>query len=354
MRTAPAVFLRSTFFRHALLPTVIAAALFCVGCEPQYRPGRGPVRTDPSADGMPTWVHEPPLDRRYVFGVGTDVKGDRNRAIAEGRRDIAHQLHIVIRGDEQEAEDVDLTEEIPGSRPRVSIDHLELPGITVTKEANTSRCLYVQVALNREAWATSLRSRIDELDRAMNVAIEQQPPAPETGPVGRTARLHQRLMPLVAEREEKADHLRIADPGAALAEAPITSAALRERLARVLDVVTVDIVADPALDSILPQLTASCANLGLRIAPSAAQPTLRLKLQLQTNSLAVDGLERLDGTFQSTVLTGKDGQNLGGITIALRSSGLSDTVARDRLMRKILVRWAEYLDQDFVAYLTRM
>jgi hypothetical protein len=340
--------------RHAILPTAIVAVLVAAGCEPQYRPGRGPVRTDPSADGMPAWVNEPPLDRRYVYGVGTDVKGDRNRAIAEGRRDIARQLRIVIRGDEQEAEDVDLADEIPGSRPRVSIDHLELPGITVTKEVETTRCLYVQVALNREAWATSLRSRIDELDRAMRTTIEQQLPGPATGPVGQTARLYQQLMPLVTEREEKADHLRIAEPGAALAEAPITSATLRERLARVLDAVTVDIVADPALDSILPQLTASCANLGLRIAPGMTQPTLRLKLQLQTSALSVDGLERLDGTFQSTVLTGKDGQNLGGITIALRSSGLSDTVARDRLMRKILVRWAEYLDQDFVAYLTRM
>jgi hypothetical protein len=29
-------------------------------------------------------------------------------------------------------------------------------------------------------------------------------------------------------------------------------------------------------------------------------------------------------------------------------------VARDRLMRKILVRWARYIDEDFVGYLTRL
>jgi hypothetical protein len=69
--------------------------------------------------------------------------------------------------------------------------------------------------------------------------------------------------------------------------------------------------------------------------------------------MMVDGMERLDGTFRSIVETG-DNKNLGGITITLRSSSLTDTVARDRLMRKILVRWAEYLDRDFVAYLTRL
>jgi hypothetical protein len=339
-------------------PTVLAraslviAALLAAGCEPVYRVGREPVRNDP-VNGPPEWVNQPPLDARYVYGVGADIAHDRTRAIADGRRDIARQLGIIIRGDEQEAEDVELDAENPGTRPRVSIDHLELPGITVTKQVDTPRCLYVQVALNREAWATGLRARIDELDAAMRKGGEQ-PAEPGTTAVATTARLYQRLMPLVQEREEKAAHLQIADPGGRVPAPPASSAGLREQLARMLDTVVVDLVADPALEPIMPQLTAACANLGLRIAPGADKPALRLKLTLASTSLIADGMERLDGTFQCTVLSGRDAANLGGIRITLRSSGLTDTLARDRLMRKILSRWSEYLEQDFVAYLTRL
>lgn len=338
-----------TIFARTLL---VAAALISAGCEPTYRVGRAPERHEP-LNGPPEWVAQPPLDARYVYGVGTDLGHDRTRAIADGRRDIARQLGIIIRGDEQEAEDVDLEAENPGTRPRVSIDHLELPGITVTKQVDTPRCLYVQVALNREAWATGLRTRIDELDGSIRAGIDQ-PVEPGTSPVAATARLYQRLMPLVGEREEKAAHLQIADPGGRSSTAPTSSVSLRERLARTLDTVVIDLVADPALEPIIPQLTAACANLGLRIAPGADRPAMRLKLTLASTSLIADGMERLDGTFQCTVLSGRDAANLGGIRITLRSSGLTDTVARDRLMRKILTRWSEYLDQDFVAYLTRL
>lgn len=338
-----------TAFARAAL---IAAALIAAGCEPTYRVGREPVRDEP-LNGPPDWVSQPPLDMRYVYGVGADLGHDRARAIADGRRDIARQLGIIIRGDEQEAEDVELDAENPGTRPRVSIDHLELPGITVTKQVDTPRCLYVQVALNREAWATGLRGRIDELDRAMQAGIDQ-PADPGASAVAAAARLYQRLMPLVLEREEKAAHLQIADPGGRAPTPPASSASLRERLARTLDTVAIDLVADPALEPIIPQLSAACANLGLRLAPSSEKPALRLKLTLASTSLIADGMERLDGTFQCVVLSGRDGANLGGIRITLRSSGLTDTLARDRLMRKILTRWSEYLEQDFVSYLTRL
>ncbi len=332
--------------------TLIAATLIAAGCGPTYRVGREPVHNDPG-NTPPDWVNQPPLDMRYVYGVGADLSHDRTRAIADGRRDIARQLGIIIRGDEQEAEDVELDAENPGTRPRVSIDHLELPGITVAKQVDTTRCLYVQVALNREAWATGLRGRIDELDSSMRSGSDL-PVEPGTTPVAANARLYQRLMPLVQEREEKAAHLQIADPGAHPPTAPASSASLRERLARTLDTVVIDLIADPALEPIIPQLTAACANLGLRIALGAEKPAIRLKLTLSNTSLIADGMERLDGTFQCTVLSGRDAANLGGIRITLRSSGLTDTLARDRLMRKILTRWSEYLERDFVDYLTRL
>ncbi|MBA3697425.1 MAG: hypothetical protein H0W78_00970 [Planctomycetes bacterium] len=345
-----------TGHRFLLAATLGAALLVQVACEPQYRPGREPARPESRSNAIPSWVLQPPLDQDITYGIGTDLRMDRNTAIAEGRRDIARQLRIVIRGDGQEDEDLEIDDE-PNAPPRVTIDHLELPGITVTRQAETDHCLYVQVALNREAWATALRNRISELDRdiaAVLASHEQQPEIDlKTHPVGAAARLHQRLMPLVSAREEKLAHLQIARPGSITPQAPITLAEMRARLRRVLDRVSVDIVAAPDLEAILPQLTATCAGIGLRITPGLAKPTLRLKLTLSSMQIQVNGMERLDGTFQCLVETG-EGTSLGGITINLRTSSLINTVAHDRLMRKIQVRWAEYVEKDFVDYLTRL
>jgi hypothetical protein len=338
-----------------MLASAVLIACSMASCDPQYRAGRGPERITPPDNSIPHWVLHPPLSQQYVYGVGTDLKKNRAAAIAEGQRDIARQLHIVIRGD-QHQDEIDFDED-SGGPARMVVNQLELPGITITKQFETEYALYLQVALDRQAWAASLRSRISALDNDIQQVLTSHRTNPEINPqmhpIGATARLHQRLQPLVSEREEKAQQLQIAAPGEFISPAPISSATMRENLAAVLTSVQVDIIAAPNLQPILPQLTASCANLGLRITPGAAQPTLRLKLTLQHQQMTVDGMERLEGTFQSTVETG-DGKNLGGITITLRSSSLTQTVARDRLNRKILVRWAEYLDNDFIAYLTRL
>jgi len=337
---------------------VVGVLVLLVACGPQYRPGREPPKVESRSNSIPSWVLQPPVDAEYTYGVGTDLGKDRATAIADARRDIAHQLRIVIRSDGQlDEDDLDVDED-PNGPPRVIIDHLELPGITVTRQAETDHCLYVQVALNRSAWSAALRNRISELDRDIEAILSShdlQPDIdPKAHPVGSAARLHQRLMPLVSAREEKLSHLLIAKPGAIAPQAPITLAEMRERLRKVLDRVTVDIIAAPDLEAILPQLTATCAGIGLRISPGLLnQPTLRLRLTLTSRQQMVDGMERLDGSFQCMIETG-DGTSLGGITITLRSSSLTTTVARDRLMQKIMVRWAEYIEKDFVSYLTRL
>ncbi len=346
-----------TGHRSLLAATLVATLLVQTACQPQYRPGREPQRVETRSNAIPSWVLRPPLDQEYTYGIGTDLRMDRNTAIAEGRRDIARQLRIVIRGDGQEEDDLEL-EEDPNGRPQVTIDHLELPGITITKQAETDHCLYVQVALNRGAWATALQNRITELDRDIAAILESHQRKPEIDPtahpVGAAARLHQRLLPLVSAREEKLSHLLIARPGSIAPQAPITLAEMRERLRRELGRVTVDIVAAPDLDAILPQLTATCAGIGLRITPGAAKPTLRLRLTLKSMQIVVNGMERHDGRFEGLVETG-DGTSLGGLTFSsLRASSLIDSVAHDRLMRKVQLRWAEYIEKDFVDYLTRL
>jgi hypothetical protein len=70
--------------------------------------------------------------------------------------------------------------------------------------------------------------------------------------------------------------------------------------------------------------------------------------------LTSDGLNRLDGTFQCLVELGSDGSTIGGLRSAVRSSALTETEARDRLMRKIIMRWNDYLHHAFITCLTRL
>ena len=346
-----------TFACLPLLAAAVAGALTMPGCgAPAYRPGRGVTRTEVKDEGIPAWVNNPPFDARLVYGVGADVRKDRNRAIADAKHDIARQLHIVILGDGQDDEsldDDDQGEPASGAHPRGTVDHLELPGITVTKQAETDQCLYVQVSLNREAWATDLRQRLAQLDAQIKAALDE-PMSDDGHPIRRVAKLHQRLLPLVSAREELLTHLHIADPGGPEPVATITSAAMHEQLARVLDQVTIDIVADPALEPIMPQISGSCANFGLRVTPGAADAVLRLRLQLSVTPLQADGLERLDGKFDASTLLGKDGRELGHFHVDARSSSLTDTIAQDRLMHKIIASWTSYLQTDFVSCLTHL
>ena len=45
---------------------------------------------------------------------------------------------------------------------------------------------------------------------------------------------------------------------------------------------------------------------------------------------------------------------MGGVHNQLRSSSQTETVARDRLLRKILVNWTDYLEHDFVSCLIHL
>ena len=332
-----------------------AAALLVLALSacsaPPYRAGREPPPRLPDGDGMPAWVINPQFDAQQVYGVGADVHHDRERAMLDARNDIARQLGIVVEGDGRD-DDADDQQSAGGSRPRVLVDHLELPGVTMTRMADIPRCLYVQVAFNREAWATGLRQRIADLDHEVERALVELAAA-EARPLGAAAQRYQRLLPLLSDREVRISHLRIADPGSPAPFGPTTLAAERERFTRALDQVALEVVADPELESVLPQLFGACANLGLHVAPDGPAPTLRLRLQLRLNTQPVDGMLRLEGDFDAETLSIPGARALGDFHVRLRASSTTETIARDRLMRKILLSWTDYLEHDFAGCLLR-
>ena len=217
-------------------------------------------RQERPADTLPSWVHQPPTDAHLAYGVGASLDHRSDRAIIEARRDLAKRLNIVIHGVPQAEADSD-----PDRAP-VDVDFLELPVIEVVRQEDTTTCTYVLISLDRSVWAERLGRRLDHLNRQIRetlAVLQAQPEVAETRPIATVARQHQRLLPFLTERALRVRQLKVADPGAVPPHPPVTLTALQERLAQVLDPVTVEIVAPPDLEPIMPQLVAGCARLGL-------------------------------------------------------------------------------------------
>lgn len=340
--------------RHAFSAPILAAglaALALAGCE--FRPNRGPSRVKPD-DNAPAWFSNPPIDARLIYAVGADPQHDRAKAMTDARRNLASQLHVVLRSDGSDLDDGFVPATAAGEPPLLIDD---LPGVQLDKQFDAPSCLYVMITFNRAGWADALRARIDQLDGQIRATMAAAPAAPEatSTPVGNAARNYLALLPLVREREEQAARLRLAAGEAAVQTAPMSSAGLRQQLAAVAGLISVDINADPNLAPIQAQLNDAAAGMGLNIVAGNPQPALRVRLSLQeVTALNIDGLERLDATFVASVENGKDGRNLGGLSVKFRSSGLTDSVARERLNAKLMQRWKSYLENEFVSCLQRL
>jgi hypothetical protein len=291
--------------------------------------------------------------------VGASLDHRSDRAIIEARRDLAKRLNIVIHGVPQAEADSGADEAAADpDRAPVDVDFLELPVIEVVRQEDTTTCTYVLISLDRSVWAERLGRRLDHLNRQIRetlAVLQAQPEVAETRPIATVARQHQRLLPFLTERALRVRQLKVADPGAVPPHPPVTLTALQERLAQVLDPVTVEIVAPPDLEPIMPQLVAGCARLGLKQADNNnADPVLRLRLQLTLTQREADGFDNQEGVFECVTELARNGRQIGALSVTLRSTSNSNAATRERLLRKIVARWSDYLEGDFVGCLTNL
>lgn len=332
--------------RAALLVGTVALLLIASGCG--YRPGRGPARVDPKTGTPPIWYTSPPLDTRLVHGVGAAAGHDREAAVAEARKDLARQLHIIIDSDGDEVDE-------PGGtatqRPAtLSLASTDLPGVKITRMEQTEDAIFVLLSFDRAAWADSLRNRIRHVDGRIRDALTN--PAPGRTTVAGAALRHQLLRPLVAERDDLYARLLVAEPGTVIAPATLTAERLRNDLAQACNGLVVDLAISSDLEAIERDLVGALATLGLRVRPGAETANLHVDLGLAIDQRTVDGMDRAEGTLTVTVRRG-DRQALGSLSVQIRASSSSASIARDRLLGKLAERWREYLDDGFVDCLTR-
>lgn len=330
------------------IPVGLAVVLvIAAGCA--YRPGRGPERIAPKDNSPPSWYSNPPLDTRMVNAVGAAAGRDREAAVAEARKDLARQLHITIDNNGDEIDD----QTTPAfQRPAtLHVKTLDLPGVKITRMEQTEDATYVLLTFDRPAWAESLRSRIRSVDGRIRDALIR--PATARSTVGATAQRHQLLRPLIAERDELYTYLLVADPSTEIAPASPTAESLRNDLAQACSGLVVDLSLSSALEPIERDLVGALASLGLQVRPGAGDADLHIDLKLSIDQRMVDGMDRAEGTLSASVQRA-DRQSLGSISIQIRASSSSASIARDRLLSKLAERWREYLDDGFVDCLTRL
>ena len=87
------------------------------------------------------------------------------------------------------------------------------------------------------------------------------------------------------------------------------------------------------------------------MASGGPAPNLRLRLELRASAQPVEGMIRMEGDFDAA--TTKDGRKIGNFHIHVRSSSLTETIARGAAAAQDPAQgWTDYLEHDFVACLT--
>lgn len=331
----------------AVLP-ICATILLAIAGGCAYRPGRGPERVAPQDSTPPAWYSNPPMDTRLMYAVGAAAGRDQEAAVSEARKDLARQLHLVLDSNGEEVDDQTAPDT---QRPAtLHLKSLDLPGVKITRIERTEDAVFVLLAFDRTAWAESLRSRIRGVDGRIQDTLRNPGPARTT--VSAAARRHQMLRPLIAERDDLYARLLVAETGTEIAPAALTAERLRNDLAHACSGLVADLTLSSDLEPIERDLVGALASLGLRVRPGAAEADLHIDLSLNIEQRSVDGMDRSEGTLTATVRRG-DRQSLGTLSVQVRASSSSATIARDRLLAKFAERWREYLDDGFVDCLTR-
>jgi hypothetical protein len=338
--------------RRPRFRTIVAIAVGLItitACD--YRPGRGPTRVDPLADAPPTWVTNPPSDARLIYAIGGAPGHDREAAIAEARKHLARQLHITIDQDGDEVIDDQITPDY--QRPAtLRIKSLDLPGVKIAKLEEVDDTIYVLLSFDRAAWAVSLRQRISELDARIQHGLAH--PEPATSLLAAAAKRHLLLRPLVMQRDDLYARLLVADPATEVTAGSLSVERLRNELASACSSHGVAWSLSPELETIEEDLSGALARFGLQVRTDAKPATVRLALDLRLDQSQVDGMDKAEGAFHATVRRASDNSQLGSISVRLRASATTTALARERLLRKLLERWQDYLDGEFVECLGRL
>lgn len=317
------------------------------------------------ANAGPAWLNTPPTAPGMLYGVGVCEPGQRDKAIAAARVDLAGQIEISINAERQQDDRVAEsqvtgkaligrleTESHSAVRTRVTID--ALPGLKVDTIHEDQYRTAALVSLDRQLWASSLRNRLAEIDADLVSRRDEicSNAGAHMSIFTITIRTYRTLLPSLEERAEVARRLRVAAPGQAIPAPAFTAGALRTALFRELSSMRIALVGkDESAISIIPKVYERCTAIGLKAVSHDAAADLRLSISARITTTNINGDLRADGLLDGNLGQTTGDRRLGGFAVTARASSTTPDQAIDRVRAKLTEQLAKQFDDHLLEWL---
>lgn len=330
---------------------ILAFALLLGAC--------GGPRNDPAFADLPAWVQQPPTRLGMAYAVGIGYSPDS--AQQNGKNEVLAQLQVTIEALREDQTLITRREDSSGSRSAQMMNAVaesvlqrvamqDVSGLRVAERAQgADGTHYALVALDRQAWAATLRQQITQLDTQLDAAWQTyQNDLRQRGTLDQVAHLSGIVLPPAIEREALARRYALVNPGGSLATAPVATHTIRSAVAALLDGISIALAIGPDLAPIAVDCRQSLIARGFHVLddPEAAQ--LVVELDLTIRGQAHGGLYRADGTLTGSIRESGSGRLLAAVRAEERASGNSPAIAGDRLKRKLAPLAAQAIDQALI------
>lgn len=344
--------------------TLMAIAL--LGLSACFGSGGSATRGGSSHAGdKPDWVMNPPTSNQYLYGVGIADAGDHESAKDQARRDLASQIRMgvnSIRSERTLASKTQTRKSIAESierkvdeNVRTDVQIKDLPGIEQEQRVDGKTNTYMLVKMDRQAWARSIRLRVNELDEKIQTAYDtiQNNMADDLNELQQAMRIYRELVPLFSKRQMWEERYQLAAPQSSLVAPPVDPVMIRTKLATLMSEITVALPQDPSSKKLLVGLTETLANRGLQVLDNPTHAMLQMEFSVSEVKRIIDGSVRLDGTASGSIRDSK-GRVLGALEARATGGSSTAAMARDNMFKNLSKKIVDELAEQLFTYLTRL
>ena len=250
-------------------------------------------------NAIPSWVLSPPVDKRYLYGVGSviqtdDLVADIKSARQQANADMANQLRVTVSQSNVQSTQVSQTnsqsEQVLkafSSTTRMDTESLVLEQSETIENVATGKYVYVLQRFDRAKISSKIRRELDELDGELEKIASS---ADKKGDLVDQWQSILPALPLLSERAQKLDLLALYSTSTNLgAQKSDTIKALEQQLSGLLTKLAIQVSSQSAgSKSLVKVLRSELTQKGLTPATKSNAP-LRINLHISANKQVKEG-----------------------------------------------------------------
>ncbi|OUR76567.1 hypothetical protein A9Q77_03675 [Marinomonas sp. 42_23_T18] len=250
-------------------------------------------------NAIPSWVLSPPIDKRYLYGVGSviqtkDLVADIKSARQQANADMANQLRVTVSQSNVQSTQVSQTnsqsEQVLkafSSTTRMDTESLVLEQSETIENVATGQYVYVLQRFDRAKISSKIRRELDEIDTQLEDIAAK---ADKKGDLVDQWQSILPALPLLSERAQKLDLLQLYSTSANLgSQKTDTIKSLELQLSQLLSKLAIQVSSQSAGSKALVKvLRSELTQKGLTPATKSNAP-LRINLHISTNKQIKEG-----------------------------------------------------------------